>query len=225
MWPDGMGCAVPFTFDFDAEEAWIGEDPANAERPSTLSQGTYGAKWGVPLVLELLERHGIACLPDIALSRRGGGRAREGLEVVRSLGAEVTGYRSPSWDFSANTQELLRAQGSSTRRTSWTTYAHTGTARAWSSCRFSGRSTMRRTSGSTDRRGRRRSRLPTRCARSGSVSSAAITGSAARSSSCVTPHVIGRPCRLEMLEAFISYARSHGDVWMATCREIAARVL
>ena len=54
MWPDGMRCAAAFTFDFDAEEAWLGEDPANADRPGVLSQGTYGAKWGVPLVLELL---------------------------------------------------------------------------------------------------------------------------------------------------------------------------
>jgi hypothetical protein len=48
--PDGMQCAAAFTFDFDAEEAWLGEDPANADRPGVLSQGTYGAKWGVPLV-------------------------------------------------------------------------------------------------------------------------------------------------------------------------------
>ena len=58
-WPAGMRCAAAFTFDFDVEEAFLGEDPANADRPGALSQGTYGAKWGVPLVLELLARHGI----------------------------------------------------------------------------------------------------------------------------------------------------------------------
>lgn len=56
MWPDGATSAVSFTFDFDAEEVWIGEDPANADRPGILSQGTYGAKVAVPLVLEVLER-------------------------------------------------------------------------------------------------------------------------------------------------------------------------
>jgi hypothetical protein len=50
-----MRCAASFTFDFDAEEVWIGEDPANANKPGVLSQGTYGAKVGVPLILELLE--------------------------------------------------------------------------------------------------------------------------------------------------------------------------
>ena len=39
MWPDGARCAASFTFDFDAEEVWIGEDPENAHRPGVLSQG------------------------------------------------------------------------------------------------------------------------------------------------------------------------------------------
>lgn len=41
-------CAVASTFDFDAEKAWIGEGPANADKPSVLSQRTYGAKAAVP---------------------------------------------------------------------------------------------------------------------------------------------------------------------------------
>jgi len=57
-WPEGR-CAVAFTFDFDAEEVWIGEDPANAGKPGVLSQGTYGAKVAVPLVLDVLERCGV----------------------------------------------------------------------------------------------------------------------------------------------------------------------
>jgi peptidoglycan/xylan/chitin deacetylase (PgdA/CDA1 family) len=56
-WPDGARCAAAFTFDFDAEEVWIGDDPANADKPGVLSQGTYGGKVAVPLILELLERH------------------------------------------------------------------------------------------------------------------------------------------------------------------------
>jgi hypothetical protein len=43
-----MRCAASFTFDFDAEEVWIGEDPANADKPGVLSQGTYGAKVAAP---------------------------------------------------------------------------------------------------------------------------------------------------------------------------------
>ena len=59
MWPEGFRCAASFTFDFDAEEVWIGEDPANADKPGVLSQGTYGAKVAVPLILELLATHGL----------------------------------------------------------------------------------------------------------------------------------------------------------------------
>jgi len=59
MWPNGARCAASFTFDFDAEEVWIGEDPENATRPGVLSQGTYGAKVGVPKLLELLDRCGV----------------------------------------------------------------------------------------------------------------------------------------------------------------------
>ncbi len=59
MWPEGARCAAAFTFDFDAEEVWIGEDPANAGRPGVLSQGSYGARVAVPLVLDLLARHGV----------------------------------------------------------------------------------------------------------------------------------------------------------------------
>ena len=59
MWPEGARCAASFTFDFDAEEVWIAEDPANADRPGVLSQGTYGAKVGVPEILKLLERLGV----------------------------------------------------------------------------------------------------------------------------------------------------------------------
>src|SRR2546421_12948398 len=56
MWPDGMRAAAAFTFDFDAEEVWLTK-PSNADRPGVLSQGTYGAKVAVPLILELLGRH------------------------------------------------------------------------------------------------------------------------------------------------------------------------
>lgn len=58
-WPDGARCAVMLSFDFDAETLWIGRDPANLKRPGTLSQGTYGARVGVPKILELLAEEDI----------------------------------------------------------------------------------------------------------------------------------------------------------------------
>ena len=58
-WPNGARCAVMLTFDFDAETLWIGRDRANWKRPGILSQGKYGAKLGVPKILETLEEAGI----------------------------------------------------------------------------------------------------------------------------------------------------------------------
>jgi peptidoglycan-N-acetylglucosamine deacetylase len=54
-WMNDSRVAVLLTFDFDAETLWIARDAANWERPGTLSQGTYGAKVGVPKILELLK--------------------------------------------------------------------------------------------------------------------------------------------------------------------------
>jgi peptidoglycan/xylan/chitin deacetylase (PgdA/CDA1 family) len=58
-WPGGASCAVMLTFDFDAETLWLARDPANAQRPGVLSQGTYGSKVGVPKIVELLDEAGV----------------------------------------------------------------------------------------------------------------------------------------------------------------------
>jgi len=49
-------CNVCLTFDFDAESIWLGKD---RQSPSVLSRGTYGAKVGVPRILDLLRRYDI----------------------------------------------------------------------------------------------------------------------------------------------------------------------
>ena len=54
VWPGGAQCAVMLTFDFDAETNWITKDPLSTQRPGRLSQGTYGARVGVPRIVELL---------------------------------------------------------------------------------------------------------------------------------------------------------------------------
>lgn len=58
-WPGGAQCAVLLSFDFDAETLWLARDPSNIKKRGTLSQGTYGAKVGVPRILELLEETGL----------------------------------------------------------------------------------------------------------------------------------------------------------------------
>jgi peptidoglycan/xylan/chitin deacetylase (PgdA/CDA1 family) len=133
------------TFDFDAEEVWLGENPANAARPGVLSQGTYGAKVGIELVLKLLatkeiqatffvpgrvaerypERvqrvlseghevavHGYTHRSPTDLTREEEEvELKSALAVLRELGADPVGYRSPSWDFSPHTLALLAAEG------------------------------------------------------------------------------------------------------------------
>lgn len=51
--------AFVLSFDFDAEEVWIGENPENAAKPGVLSQGAYGAKVGIELILRLLADRGV----------------------------------------------------------------------------------------------------------------------------------------------------------------------
>ncbi len=53
-WPGGARVAVMLTFDFDAETGWLSRDPEHRDRPGVLSQGTYGARVGVPRLLALL---------------------------------------------------------------------------------------------------------------------------------------------------------------------------
>ncbi|SJN08008.1 polysaccharide deacetylase [Leucobacter sp. 7(1)] len=144
-WPGGHRYAATLSFDFDAEEVWIGENPAHASAPGILSQGAYGPRVGVPLILNLLERTGIRGTfyvsgkdairhPDSVRNIIAAGhevahhghshtsptalrRTEEelelslGLETLRSLGAEVVGYRSPSWEFTEHTLDLLVAAG------------------------------------------------------------------------------------------------------------------
>lgn len=145
QYPGGASFGATISFDFDAEEVWIGEDPANAHRPGVLSQGAYGARVGVPLILDLLEQlevtasfyvcgrdalrhpdavrriiaaghevahHGHSHVSPTRMDRETEARElADGLEVLQGLGATVTGYRSPSWDFSAHTLDLLAEAG------------------------------------------------------------------------------------------------------------------
>jgi peptidoglycan/xylan/chitin deacetylase (PgdA/CDA1 family) len=59
MWPDGINCAIAFTFDPDVESAWIAQDPAFAQRPGPLSLARYTPRVAIPLILDLLKRQNI----------------------------------------------------------------------------------------------------------------------------------------------------------------------
>ena len=255
-WPGGASCAFVMSFDFDAEEVWIGENPQNAFRPGVLSQGAYGPKVGVPLILDLLERHGIRGSffvpgkdaerhPDSVRSIIAAGHEvghhgsthtsvtdldpaaeREemvrGLDVLRGLGATVTGYRSPSWDFSPITLDLVKEHGftySSNLMDDIRPYRHANgivelpvhwilddAAHFW----FDGAS-WTKTIRSNDE-----------------VMSIwvdeflGIKELGGLVMLTTHPMIIGRPGRMRLLDRFLSFVREQGDVWIATADDVAA---
>jgi peptidoglycan-N-acetylglucosamine deacetylase len=259
MWPDGRRCAAAFTFDFDAESVWIADDPKNAERPGVLSQGTYGAKVAVPLILELLEKHGVRATffvvgqvaeryPDRvdAIVRAGHelgvhgythtapghlSRKEEEKELARArsilegFGARVTGYRSPSWDVSAHTLDLLEKHGfrySSNFMDDVRPYRHEGrplvelpvqwilddAAHWW----FSASDWSRKIATTAEVR---------------SIWEEELTGIRELGGACIFtmhPQIVGRPSRLAFLDAFLEFARALEGTWIAACDEIAGRV-
>jgi peptidoglycan-N-acetylglucosamine deacetylase len=259
IWPDGMRAAASFTFDFDAEELWIGEDPENANRPGVLSQGTYGAKVAIPRILEVLERHGVRATFFIPgrVAERHSQRVREiveagheiahhgythtsptkldraaedeelrrGKAVLEAFGVEVRGYRSPSWDFSAHTLDLIEQHGfrySSNLLDDIVPYRHEGLGivelpvqwilddapHFW----FDGATWTKKISTTGEFLQIWREEL---------TGIRAFGGCAIFT---MHPQIIGRPSRLLALDEFIGWVRSHDDVWVATCGEIAARV-
>jgi peptidoglycan-N-acetylglucosamine deacetylase len=250
---------VAFTFDFDAEEVWIGEDPANAERPGVLSQGTYGAKVAVPLILELLERHGIRATFFVPgrVGERHPERVREILaaghevglhgythrspaalppeeereelvqatRVLEDLGAELHGYRSPSWEFSAHTVGLLAEHGlaySSNFMDDIRPYRHADggpvelpvqwilddAPHFW----FSGADWAKKISTTAEVEAIWREEFEGIRRLDGSF---VLT---------MHPQIIGRPSRLAFLDRFVGWVREHDGVQIRTCAEIAADV-
>lgn len=246
---------VAFTFDFDAEEVWIGVNPENANRPGVLSQGTYGAKVAVPLILQLLARHGLRStffVPGRVAERHPGrveeivaaghelglhgythrspaklSRDEEEDELVRSkailegFGASVVGYRSPSWEFSAHTVDLLSSHGlrySSNFMDDIRPYRHASglvelpvrwllddAPHFW----FENATWNKKISTTAEVR---------------AIWEEELLGLRALGGSCVFtmhPQVIGRPSRLAFLDAFVGWVAGHDDVRIATCAEIA----
>ncbi len=59
-YPANMNSALCLTFDFDAESIWLANNPRHAEMPGVLSYGRYGARVGVPKILELLSQEELA---------------------------------------------------------------------------------------------------------------------------------------------------------------------
>ena len=98
MWPPEKRAGVVLSFDFDAEEVWLAEDPGNAHRPGVLSQGRYGAKVGVPLILDLLGEAGVHATFFVpgAVAARYPDRVREILAAGHEVGLHGYTHRSPT---------------------------------------------------------------------------------------------------------------------------------
>ena len=98
MWPEGKACAVTLNFHFDAEEVWLADDPGNANKPAALSQGTYGAKRGVPLILEMLERYSLPATFFVPgrVAERHPQRIEEILKAGHDIALHGYTHRSPS---------------------------------------------------------------------------------------------------------------------------------
>lgn len=259
MWPEGRRFAVAFTFDFDAEEAWLGDDLKNAGRPVALSQGTYGAKVAVPAILEVLARHDVRATFFVPgrVAERHPERVREiveaghelghhgyrhvapaeldpeeeegelvrGREALAGFGAEVTGYRAPDWDLSRRSLELLELHGfaySSNFMDDVRPYRHEGrnlvevpiqwilddAAHFW----FGPEEWIKKISAPSEVR---------------EIWEEELLGIRDMGGACVLtmhPQVIGRPSRLRLLDAFVSWVEGLDDAWIVTCTEIAARV-
>lgn len=139
-----MTTTVCLTFDFDAVSLWI--NTFRTTSPTPISRGEYGAKVGVPRILDLLARRGVPATFFVpghtaeiypsavrAIFDRGHEIAAHGylhespvglsrteeLELLtkaekcltRVTGERPLGYRSPAWDLSAHTIELLAERG------------------------------------------------------------------------------------------------------------------
>jgi peptidoglycan-N-acetylglucosamine deacetylase len=257
-WRGGARSALAVTVDVDAEEVWIGADPANARRPGVLSQGAYGAKVGVPLVLDLLERlqvpatffvpgrvaeryphrvrqivaaghevahHGYSHThPGRMGPEQEAAEFAQALEVLSAFGSRVAGYRSPAWDFSPATMEILRSHGllySSNLMDDIRPYRHPEglvelpvqwilddaphfwfSNADWTTTIRSAREVLE-------------------------IWQEEAAGIHRLGGLCVLalhPQLIGRPGRIGMLEQFLRWVIQTGDVRIATCAEIARDV-
>lgn len=256
MWPEGKSCGFVMSFDFDAEEVWIGEDPANAARPGVLSQGTYGAKVAVPQVLKLLDRHGLNASFYVPgrVAERHPGRVRDilaaghevghhgythtspasltpeqeedelerGRRVLTDLGADVVGYRSPSWEFSDVTLSLLAKHGftySTNMMDDIRPYRHEGhdlvelpvhwvlddAPHFW----FDG-ATWNKTI-----------RLPREVQELWQGEIRGIKNMGGLAMLTAHPQIIGRPGRLDLLDELLSWVLEQDDIWIGTGREAA----
>lgn len=257
-WPNGARCAVVLSFDVDAETLWLIADPANAHKPGLLSMGHYGPTVGVPLILDLLARHGLhasffvpgwtaeqypAMMRAIVAAGHEIGHhgwihetptsltaaaEREVMErglraIEATAGVRPVGYRSPAWEFSANTLGLLSEYGfqySSNLMDTFLPYRHPETQVMELPVQWildDAPFFLFRPSGAT------RPIQPAAVAlQAWQEEFAGIYEYGGLCMVTMHPQLSGRPGRVQMLERFIAAARAMPEpVWFATGAEVA----
>jgi len=142
--PKGKKCAVCLTFDFDAISLWAGTFGTSS--PVAVSRGEFGARVGVPRILELLDKYGIKAtffvpghtadtFPEVTklICEKGHEIGHHGYchespvnmkyedevkvlekgvnSLKKVIGEAPKGYRSPDWDISQNTIDILLDHG------------------------------------------------------------------------------------------------------------------
>ncbi|TET85291.1 MAG: polysaccharide deacetylase [Anaerolineales bacterium] len=147
------------------------------------------------------------------------------LSVLKGYGSKVIGYRSPSWEFSQHTLELLDKHHfaySSNMMDDIRPYLHPGTSivelpihwilddapHFW----FAKDTWNKKISTTSEVR---------------EIWGAEFEGIYELGGSFILtmhPQIIGRPSRLKMLDEFMTSMKSYAGVWFATCAEIAEQV-
>lgn len=142
--PEGKKIAVNLGVDFDAQSLWLGA--FNMPTPAMMARGEFGAKVGVPRLLDLFDRYGITStffvpghtvdtFPDAChqIQQHGHEFGHHGyyhenptkiqvdterrlIELAldsfdRQLQVRPRGYRSPYWDYSEHTLDLIEEFG------------------------------------------------------------------------------------------------------------------
>lgn len=82
-----MTTPVLLTFDMDAEQLWLARDPASADKPVWLSQGTYGPSTGLPRILALLAKYELPAtffVPGMVIERH-----PAAIEQILEAGIEI----------------------------------------------------------------------------------------------------------------------------------------
>jgi peptidoglycan/xylan/chitin deacetylase (PgdA/CDA1 family) len=258
MWPEGCQSAATLTFDFDAEELWIGEDAVNASRPVVLSMGTYGAKVAIPEIIRILRSYGTPAtffVPGKVAERHreavsqvlesGHELAIHGythrapnqmspeeeaeeldrtLTLLRSFGAQPTGYRPPNFEISEHTLTLLEGRGllySSTFMDDIRPYRHYGrelielplqwilddAPHFW----FDPSTWVKKISTNKEVWEIWKAEID------------AIHTMGGLSVITMHPQIIGRPGRLGLLRCLVEYLQSIPGLWLTTCENIATQ--